>query len=331
MQSISQQKTAVVLFQLGGPDSLDAVEPFLYNLFCDPDIIDFPFAFLARKSLAKFISSRRSNTVREHYAAIGGKSPIRELTELQATALEHELRSSENISVLVAMRYWKPFTYEAIETILNGHFQRIILLPMYPQYSFTTTASSIKEWNRLVKQYALALPTATIESFYSNNLYIQSLVEKINEGLQLFGTSNEQNIHLVFSAHGIPVSLVEKGDPYQTHIEATVHSALAKGKWNVSSSICYQSKVGPAQWLKPSLRETIEKLATEDKKYILVIPISFVTDHIETLHEINIEMRQIARQCGIQQFEITSGLNTSPTFISALAQLVKEKISSFEN
>jgi len=314
-----KKRIGIVLFQLGGPDTLKAVEPFLYNLFCDPDIINFPGAWLARKPLAKWIAVRRSKVVAEHYAAIGGGSPICQLTEDQARALEDALRPHVDARAVVAMRYWHPFTAEAIAQLEGMHLDELILLPLYPQYSFATTASSLKEWGRLYRPNS-SLPVRTIQIFYDHPLYIAALAEKINLGLA--HVRHPEGVFLVFSAHGLPISLIERGDPYQRQIEETVRLVREFGDWPNSHVLCYQSRVGRQKWLEPSLTHTIERLAKGGVKRMLVIPVSFVTEHIETLHEINIEAREEAEALGVEEFAVMAALNDSPKFIAALADLV---------
>jgi ferrochelatase len=317
---------AVVLFQLGGPDSLAAVEPFLYNLFLDPDIIDFPFARLARPTLARLISSRRARKVQDHYASIGGKSPIRELTELQASALEAELRRTMDARVFVAMRYWNPLTEEAVAQVTSQKFRQLVLLPLYPQYSKTTTGSSLNEWHR---KYAAAgkngLSITTVREFYQHGIYLDSVAEKINEGLKKFPAP--EKVHLVFSAHGVPLSVIAAGDPYQSQIEATVALVMERGGWKNPHLLCYQSRVGPGRWLKPMLDEELRRLSAQQSEAVLVIPIAFVSDHVETLSEINIEARELAMYLGIRQFEVMPALNHSPKFIQALADLVRQAVN----
>ena len=308
---------AVVLFQLGGPDSQAAVEPFLYNLFCDPDIINFPGSFLARKPLAKLISITRSNVAGQHYAAIGGGSPIRRLTEQQARALELALRPHIPARTIVAMRYWHPDTAEAIAVLESAPFDEIVLLPLYPHYSFATTGSSLKQWNRLYKP---RVPVHLIDHFFDHPDYIAGIVERINSVLQQLPDPEE--VHLVFSAHGLPMSLVEKGDPYPQHIETSVRLVRELGSWSNPHVLCFQSRVGPQKWLTPSLTGTIERMASEGERRMLVIPISFLTEHIETLHEINIEARELAESLGISEFHMMPALNDSPLLIRALADLV---------
>lgn len=313
----SSKNFAVILFQLGGPETLDAVEPFLYNLFCDPDIINFPGSFLARKALAKLISTRRSKNVAKHYAEIGGGSPIRRLTEQQARALEAALRPRIKARTIVAMRYWHPDTREAIAALERGPFDEIVLLPLYPHYSFATTGSSLKEWNR---QYSARVPVRTIDHFFDHPDYLAAIVERINSVLRELDDPDE--VHMVFSAHGLPLTLVEKGDPYPKQIEQTVKLVQELGSWENPFTLCFQSRVGPQKWLQPALTTTIEKLAHSGVKRMVVIPISFLTEHIETLHEINIEAREEAEKLGVAEFHMMPALNDSPLLIRALADLV---------
>jgi len=319
-----RKKIGVVLFQLGGPDTLAAVEPFLYNLFCDPEIINFMGAGLARKPLARFIARRRSEIVREHYQAIGGASPIVELTNRQARALATALAPEFDATVVVAMRYWHPLTAEAIAKLQGLALDELILLPLYPHYSFATTGSSLKEWQHLYRTDKVQKTPSVkmVNDFHDHPLYIAAIVERINETLEPLSQPGE--IHLVFSAHGLPMSLVEKGDPYPKQIETTVNLVRESGAWKNPYTLCYQSRVGKQKWLEPSLTQTIEKLAASGVRRMLVIPVSFVTEHIETLHEINIEAREEAEALGVQEFRMMPSLNDSPTFIRALVDLVQQ-------
>ena len=279
-----EQKIGVVLFQLGGPDSLEAVEPFLYNLFSDPDIIDFPFAKIARPALARLIAATRSKKVQKGYVAIGGKSPIGEWTARQAQALERALQPSLDARVVVAMRYWHPLTAEALQELERDSCSELVLLPLYPQYSKTTTGSSLNEWNRRFPASRLSrVPVKTIREFYNHPSYLAALVEQIESALGRFAAPRET--HLIFSAHGVPVSVIQEGDPYQIQVEKTVRRVLELGRWNLPRTICYQSQVGAGRWLQPSIHEVIVRLAEQGVREVLVIPVSFVSDHIETLHE----------------------------------------------
>jgi len=316
-----KKRIAVILFQLGGPENQAAVEPFLYNLFCDPDIINFPGAFLARKALAKWISTRRSKKVGQHYAEIGGGSPIRRLTEQQARALETMLRPHISARAIVAMRYWHPDTAEAISALESTPYDELVLLPLYPQYSFATTGSSLKEWNR---QFKAKVPVNLIDHFYDHPDYIAGIVERINT--MLVRLPQPDDIQLVFSAHGLPLSIVEKGDPYPKQIDETVKLIRELGAWPNAHVLCYQSRVGPQKWLQPPLIGTIESMARSGVKRMLVIPISFLTEHIETLHEINIEAREEAESLGVTEFYMMPALNDSPLLIRALADLVLRSV-----
>jgi ferrochelatase len=320
-----KKKISVVLFQLGGPDSSAAVEPFLYNLFCDPDIINFFGAWFARRPLARYIARKRAGVVREHYDAIGGHSPIRLLTERQARALEVALAPHCNARCFIAMRYWNPLTAEAVAEVNAFGAAELVLLPLYPQYSFATTSSSLKEWKRLYNPNGNAPRAHVIEKFFNHPLYIQSVAEKI--ALTLTHFDDPDRAHIVFSAHGLPLSLIERGDPYAKHVAETVRLVMELGAWKNAHTLCFQSKVGRRKWLTPSLTETIENLARSGGKKLLVVPIAFVTEHIETLHEINIEAREEAHKLGVEQFEMMPAVGDSPTFISALADLVLKAIA----
>jgi len=319
------RKLGVVLFQLGGPDSLDAIEPFLYNLFCDPDIIDFPFARIARQPLARLISSTRARHVRHHYAKIGGRSPLLEFTQRQARALEAELRRDLDARVVVAMRYWHPFTAEAVRELEAHAPQDVVLLPLYPQYSRTTTGSSLHEWARRFHPNGWNPRVHTISEFHENAGYIASLTHAIDESLAAF--DNPADVDMVFSAHSVPVAVIEAGDPYRRHIERTVDLVWSQGRWPGRRHLCYQSKVGASKWLQPSMHATLRRLADRGSRHVLVIPISFVSDHVETLHEIDIEHRAQAHSLGVQDYRMVPGLNDSPRFISVLAGLVRSRVS----
>ena len=314
-----KRKIGVVLFQLGGPDSPEAVEPFLYNLFCDPDIIDFFGAWFARRPLARWIARRRADIVRAHYDAIGGQSPIRLLTERQARALELALAPHCDARCFIAMRYWHPLTAEAVAEVRAARVDELVLLPLYPQFSFATTQSSLKEWRRLASGDGIPRSAHAIENFFDHPLYVQAVVERI--ALTLSHFDQPERAHLVFSAHGLPLSLIERGDPYAKQVAETVRLVMARGGWPNAHTLCFQSRVGRRKWLAPSLTETIERLARAGEKDLLVIPIAFVTEHIETLHEINIEAREEAARLGVTQFEMMPAVGDSPTFIAALADL----------
>jgi ferrochelatase len=315
----------VVLFQLGGPDSLESVEPFLYNLFSDPDIIDFPFARIARQPLARVIAARRARHVAHHYAELGGKSPLLENTMRQAAALEERLRRNLDARVVVAMRYWHPFTGEAIERLAAHRPEEVVLLPLYPQYSKTTTGSSFHEWQRRFHPNGWNPRVHIVEEFHEDDSYLEAVRQSIDRTLAEFPDPRE--VDFVFSAHSVPVAVIDGGDPYQKHIERTVELVWQRGGWRGRRHLCYQSKVGASKWLRPSMHETIKRLAAERRRQVLVVPISFVSDHIETLHEIDIEHREQALGLGIEQYRMVPGLNDSAAFIEALASLVEARVS----
>lgn len=310
-------KTAVVLFQLGGPDSISAIEPFLYNLFQDPDIFKIP---IGQKFFAKIISKRRAPKVAEEYELIGGKSPINEWTEIQRRLLENELRKEiDNIDVITAMRYWHPLTNIAAEKIEEGNYDKVVLLPLYPHNSISTVGSSFNEWKRVYKGDTSKL--IYIYDFYNNGKYIKALNERIDETLERFPEEIRNDVQLVFSAHGTPISMVKKGDPYSRQIQETVNLVMKMRKNSHEHHLCYQSKVGPVKWLEPATDKMIEELAHNGKKHLLIVPISFVSDHVETLFELDIEYREDAEKNNIENYIVMKGLNDSPTFISALKEI----------
>jgi len=321
-----KKRVGIVLFQLGGPDSLEAVAPFLLNLFLDPDIIPLGPLGILRRPIAKLISSRRTPHVVEKYAEIGRRSPIGTLTERQRVRLRDALASYIEPIIVTAMRYWHPLTSEAVDALRKtGPLDEIVLLPLYPHYSYATTLSSLKEWQRVYGAPDGGPPLRTIDHFYDHPLYIWALVQRIGSMLRQFEDSAK--IHLVFSAHGLPMSLVEKGDPYPKQIGTTVRMVCELGAkeysgWPRTHLLCYQSRVGPSKWLQPPLTKSIERLGHEGVTEMLVVPISFVTEHIETLHEINIEARADAKKAGVEKFRMMPAVGDSPLFIGALRDLV---------
>jgi protoporphyrin/coproporphyrin ferrochelatase len=330
-----KKRVGIVLFQLGGPDSLAAVEPFLMNLFLDPDIIPLGALGFLQWPIAKLISSRRSIPVAKKYSEIGRRSPISTLTERQRVRLTAALAPYIDPVAVVAMRYWHPNTQDAVEALRKaGRLDELVLLPLYPQYSYATTLSSTKEWRRVYGPMKAELPERAVNSFHDHPLYIQALVQRIGSVLRQFPDSSR--IHLVFSAHGLPMSLVEKGDPYPKQIEETVRLTCESGArqypgWPKTHLLCYQSRVGPAKWLQPPFTGTIERLGHAGVKEMLVVPISFVTEHIETLHEINIEGRLDAKKFGVEMFRMMPAVGDSPFFIAALKDLVLRAVGIEES
>lgn len=312
------KKTAVLLLQMGGPNSLTAIEPFLFNLFSDRDIIRIGPAFL-QPTIARFIARRRSKKVMEYYRKIGGKSPIRELTEQQAAALEMVLGAEYRC--FVAMRYSKPDTAEALAAIAREGITSIIALSLYPHYSLATVGSSINELQRELKKSTSQLRISYIRQFYDHPAYIAALAEKVECGLA--GFPERGGVQLLFSAHGLPQSFIDSGDPYLEHIQATVRLVM-EHLGGISHHLAFQSRAGPVKWLEPSTEAKIAELAAAGCKQLLMVPLSFVSDHIETLYEIDIQYRDEATSLGITDFRRTEALNSSPAFISCLAQLVRD-------
>jgi len=309
-------KTAVLLLQMGGPDSLEAVEPFLYNLFSDRDIIKIGPAFL-QPFIARMIVKRRAPKSAANYRDIGGKSPLRELTEQQAAELEKAL--GDRYRCFVAMRYWHPFTEEALTAIRQEEIGRIIALSLYPHYSRATSGSSFNELEKCLAGSKFRPEISYIRQFFDHPLYIQALSEKIEQGLS--GFPDRTNVQLFFSAHSLPQSFIEEGDPYLDHIQTTVRLVMERFE-GIAHHLAFQSRAGPVKWLEPSTGDKLKDLAALGHSEVLMVPLSFVSDHIETLHEIDIEYRVEAHNLGITNFRRMESLNSSATFIQCLAELV---------
>jgi ferrochelatase len=316
-------KVAVVLLNLGGPDSLEAVQPFLENLFNDPDIFKLPF----QKSLARFISKKRAPKVEKEYELIGGRSPINKWTERQRSMLENKLRTSgDDVDVLVAMRYWKPLTQEVVTRVETGNYDKVIMLPLYPHFSVSTTGSSFNEWKRFYKGDKSKV--VYIDSYQTHPLYLKAINERIDESLLRFPEEVRKDVQLVFSAHGTPVSYVKKGDPYSFQIKESVQGVIKLRNFSHEHHQCFQSKVGPAKWLEPATDKMIGELAEKGKKHLLIIPISFVSDHVETSFELDIEYRHVADKVGIENYIVMNGLNDSELFVDTLFDLVKGRLNN---
>ncbi|MBI4843858.1 MAG: ferrochelatase [Nitrospirae bacterium] len=324
--------TGVLLLNLGGPDSLKAVRPFLFNLFSDREIIRLGPSFL-QKPLAKLISGLRSSKSRGMYAMIGGASPILQITKAQAEALEISLNSSpiihhlsSSFKVYVGMRYWHPYIKDTVDEIIHDGISSLVVLFLYPQYSKTTTGSSIAEFRRAASGTALIIKY--IERWHDFPPYIDALSELVYEGIKEFG--GEAPL-LLYSAHSIPESFIIEGDPYFEHTKETVSAVnrrLSEEPYNMKGfewRLSFQSRSGPVKWLEPPTGDTIVKLGREGHKKILVIPVSFVSDHIETLYEIGMLFRELAARHGITLRRCRS-LNTSERFITALRDLVLGKM-----
>ncbi|MCP9825373.1 ferrochelatase [Synechococcus sp. EJ6-Ellesmere] len=321
-------RVGVLLLNLGGPERIEDVGPFLYNLFADPEIIRLPTPLL-QKPLAWLISTLRSNKSKEAYRAIGGGSPLRRITEQQARELQSELRQQGvQATTYVAMRYCHPFTESAVDDIKANSVDQVVVLPLYPHFSISTSGSSFRELQRL-RQADPAfskLPIRCIRSWYDHPGYVLAMAELIAAGVR--SCHDPASAHVFFSAHGVPKSYVEEaGDPYQQEIEACSTLVMAKleqllGHGN-PHTLAYQSRVGPVEWLKPYTDEALVRLGEEGVQELVVVPISFVSEHIETLEEIDIEYREIATEAGISNFVRVPALDTYPTFIKGLADLVQ--------
>jgi ferrochelatase len=315
---MKNKKTAVILMNLGGPASLDGVKPFLFNLFYDKAIIRLPNPF--RWIIAKLISSRRETTAKKIYSQIGGKSPILEETIKQKTALER--RFSDDVKFFVLMRYTSPRSFEITKEISEYSPDKILLLPLYPQFSSTTTDSSIKDITDELEKVGLKQKTRSICCYFTSSKFIESHVNKIKQAID--GLKNK-NFRLIFSAHGLPEKVINDGDPYQWQIEETVKNIISNlDLKNLDYKITYQSRVGPMKWLEPYTEEEIENTCKEGKS-IIVVPIAFVSEHSETLVELDIEYAEIARQYNIEYFRV-GALGTCEIFISALEEIVKKFI-----
>jgi ferrochelatase len=318
-------KRGVLLFNLGGPETLQDVRPFLYNLFSDPEIIRIRNGPL-RKSLAWMIASFRQSKSRELYRQIGGGSPLRQITEAQAAALSAELDSrGQNTGIYVGMRCWKPTIDEAAKQLLNDGISRLILLPLFPQYSLTTTGSCFKHFQDIDNRLGISkkMEISAVESWFADPLYIELMADLIQEGLRGFSGNEDGAIHLLYSAHSIPARYIDEGDPFLEQTKQTVNLINARLGNIHPSTLAFQSKVGPVKWLSPSTRDVLVRLGQEGVSRVLVVPVSFISDHIETLQEIDIQYKDLATRCGIREFQRAPSPNLRHQFIRCLADLVQ--------
>lgn len=312
-------RVAVVLFNLGGPDKPDAVEPFLFNLFSDPAIIALPNPF--RWLLAKTIAKRRAPTARDIYAKIGGRSPLLPLTEKQAAALEAELSGKLDAKVFVAMRYWHPFSAETVAAVKTWGPDKIVLLPLYPQFSITTGESSIRDWRRAAAAGGLDEPTVAVCCYPLEKGLIQGQAAAIRDAVAEAGKAGVPRV--LFSAHGLPKKIVAKGDPYQQQVEKTAAAVVAElAMPGLDWVVCYQSRVGPLQWIGPATDAELQR-AGRDGVAAVVVPIAFVSEHSETLVELDIEYRHLAEAAGVKAYVRVPALGTNAAFIEGLARLVE--------
>ncbi|WP_421655921.1 ferrochelatase [Leptothermofonsia sp. ETS-13] len=322
-------QVGVLLLNLGGPDKLEDVRPFLYNLFADPEIIRLPFPWMQRP-LAWLISTMRAKRSQENYKLIGGGSPLRRITEEQAQALQTRLQQKgQEATVYVGMRYWHPFTEEAIARIKRDRINQLVILPLYPHFSISTSGSSFRLLEKIWEEDPAlqAINYTVVQSWYDRPGYLTAMAQLIAQEIDQF--PNPDGVHVFFSAHGVPISYVkEAGDPYQKEIEDCVALIMQTLNRPNAHTLAYQSRVGPVEWLQPYTEDALKELAEQGVKDMVVVPISFVSEHIETLQEIDMEYREIAEEAGIENFHRVPALNTHPVFIDDLANMVLESMNA---
>ncbi|MBC8145769.1 MAG: ferrochelatase [bacterium] len=330
------KQIGIVLHNLGGPTSLDAIRPFLTNLFLDPEIIRIPLPkpfdrLFPRTLFAWFVARRRTPKVRPNYEAIGGRSPLNDRSEEQARALENELNERFNgiarFHVRLGMRYWHPFTRVAMDEFEKLGIRDVFLLPLYPQYSRTTSGSSFKEWRDLHRTaFAKRFRVKAAKDYHLHPRFIAAINERIDATLRdRFSDDERANVNLLFSAHGTPMSEVYAGDPYSHQIRATVRAVMDARGNDLAYHESFQSRVGPVKWLEPYTQDKLAELGAKGVRTLLVVPVAFVTDHIETLHELDIELREVAEHAGITKYEVMYALNDGAGFIGALADVVQAR------
>lgn len=315
------ERVAVVLFNLGGPDSLAAVQPFLFNLFNDPAIIRLPGP--VRRLLATVVSRRRATVAREIYRELGGGSPLLPQTSEQARALERRLQQrGVEARVFVCMRYWHPMS-DAVAAEVRGYApDRIVLLPLYPQFSTTTTTSSLADWHRAAAGVNLDVPSVAVCCYPTQPGFVGAVARRLHNELE--GADFPTGFRILFSAHGLPERVIAGGDPYQWQVERTCAAVLeAVGGEEMDHVICYQSRVGPLKWIGPSTIEVLETAAA-DGVGAVVVPIAFVSEHSETLVELDIEYRKRARELGVPAYVRVPTVGTAKEFINGLADVVEE-------
>ena len=314
-------KKAVILFNLGGPDKLESVEPFLFNLFNDPAILNLPAIF--RYPLAKLISNRRAPVAKKIYNELGGSSPILKLTKDQSIALEKNLNQNklnEKYKCFVVMRCWHPRAEEVIKNVKLYNPNEIILMPLYPQYSAATSGSSIKEWNEVCKKNNYKIKTSTICCYPTDENFINAHVKEISKKIK-----DINNFKLIFSAHGLPKKNIKKGDPYQWQVEQSVNKIVKNLNYNnLDWVLSYQSRVGPLKWIGPSTDDVIVE-NSKIGKHIVLVPIAFVSEHSETLVELDIEYKKLATDNGCNEYIRVPALGTSEDFIQAMSELIINK------
>ena len=322
-------KLGVLLLNLGGPACLGDVEPFLFNLFSDPDTLPVPFSRWLQKPVARIIAKMRKPLSQRYYRAIGGGSPLIKITLEQAQALEEKLKFShalghfEEIRVFVGMQYSTPTIEEAWNAIVQSGRTHLVILPLYPQCAIATTGASIKKLKEVVQKNPYGVRQRLISSWYDHPLYSEAYADKIQSAIHALPQAFRSNFDLVFSAHSLPMKFIERGDVYEEQTQKTVELILKKlgpvSFWH----LCYQSRTGPIRWLGPSTLHTLKTLSQrKEKRALVMVPISFVSDHVETLYEMDILYKKESQKLGFPYFVRVESLNTSPKFISALEDLV---------
>lgn len=312
-------KTAIILFNLGGPDKLSSVKQFLFNLFYDRAIIDLPNPF--RYFLAKFISGKRNKYACEIYKKIGGKSPILEITNRQAEDLEKELSFSGDFKVFVAMRYWHPMSKSVVEQVKKYGADEIIFLPLYPQFSSSTTKSSFEDFENEIQKQQVTAKIKKVCCYPTNNKFIEAHTNLIKEVIKKAKFDGNLQFRLLFSAHGLPQRNIEKGDPYVFQIEQTVAAIVKQLEiQDLDYQICYQSKVGRLKWTEPSLGAEIDR-ASQDETGVIIVPIAFTSEHSETLVELDMEYRLIAEEKNLPFYYRVKALNSDGYFMDSLVQI----------
>ena len=324
-------RIGVLLLNLGGPDSPEAIRPFLSNLFADREIIRLPGGAWGQRLLGRLIVRARLRSARRNYAAIGGHSPLLALTLRQAAALERVFRDEFGLDATVApaMRYWHPFAGEALGDMAARGIRRIVAMTLYPHYSIATTGSSAHELRRVIERdFRGQFDLTIIDRWPALPGYLDALVGRVRAALGAVPDERREGVALLFSAHGLPLNFIARGDPYVDDIKATLHGVLERLDGQRPWRLAYQSRVGPVRWLRPTTKEALRELARAGCRDVLVVPISFVTDHVETLYEIDQELAHLARELGFVTFRRTAALNDDPGFIRALAGLIVERLGA---
>ncbi|OQY20700.1 MAG: ferrochelatase [Desulfobacteraceae bacterium 4572_35.1] len=315
---MAQTKKALILLNMGGPDSLEAVEPFLYNLFSDRDLIQLPLGVLLQKPFARLISYFRAKTVRENYRRIGGRSPQLDWSRLQAEKIAAQL--GEQWRGYVVMRYWAPRADEVVEQLRADGITQAVVVSLYPHYTAATTGSSIKDFKNSLYRLYPDMACKFVEEWHDWSPYLDALAECITDAMGQMPTREHERLTILFSAHALPQKFIDRGDPYQQHIDETIAGVMAR-VGDYSYQVGYQSRSGPVKWMGPDTRDVIAAVGKEQRS-LLVVPVSFVSDHIETLEEVDVEFCELALQCGVPWFGRVPALNDRGLFINALKELV---------